>query len=470
MYVVLWDTHERFVTKEFGAGFGMGAYHGRGGWRGRMIRRWYTRDRRPVTLPFAYMAAIFRQLGHTVEYAVDDLPANADVYVFHPALGTIDQEIAAMRQLRARHPRAHILVTGVVAYAMPQAFADANVTVVRGEPEQLLWKLDEVLAAGPGVVNVGSVKDLDALPCPDWSPFAPRNFKVNYDFTRFPTALVQSSRGCAFSCNYCPYILVENKVRFREPAAVLEEIQYGRQVHGFRSFKFRDPLFGANRRRLPELIEHLGRLDRKVQFSIETRIDLMPRETLAALRDVGLTAITVGIETPAEDTLRNYRRRPIADDQQAEFIAACRELGIRTAAGFMIGFPEDTPESILAVLRYAKQLNPTYANFNIVTPYPGTEFYTLISGDVGPTGAGGVPWSHYDMYTPVLQYQHLTHEQVHDLHAKCFTSYYTRWPYLFANAHLLWPMLRRLGLGPKRQTASPTPAPAADAPPARRAA
>ncbi|MEM9656832.1 MAG: radical SAM protein, partial [Planctomycetota bacterium] len=262
-----------------------------------------------------------------------------------------------------------------------------------------------------------------------------------------PTALIQQSRGCTFTCNYCPYILVENRTRFRSPEAIVDEIDYGVRTYGFRSFKFRDPLFGLNRRRVTQLVELLGKMPRKIQFSIESRIDLLRRETLAALRQVGLTSITVGVETPSESTLRHYKRKPIADDRQHQFVAACRALGIRTAAGFMIGFPTDTAASILAVLRYAKRLNPTYANFNIVTPYPGTEFYEQSRDFVS-----AAKFADYDMYTPVMKYEHLTRKQVHQLHAKCFTSFYFRWPYLFDNAHLLLPTLRRLGVGRRFQT------------------
>jgi radical SAM superfamily enzyme YgiQ (UPF0313 family) len=289
------------------------------------------------------------------------------------------------------------------------------------------------------------VTDLDALPFPDWSPFETRKFRVNYDFTRFPTGLVQQSRGCAYTCNYCPYILIENRTRFRAPEAIVAEMREGMERYGFRSFKFRDPLFGLNRRRMLELAERIAQLPRKIQFSIETRIDLVCGESLRALRAAGLTSITVGIETPSEETLRQYKRRPIADDRQRQFVETCRALGIRTAAGFMIGFPEDTAESILAVLRYAKTLNPTFANFNIVTPYPSTEFFRESLANVADVA--DVPWSDYDMYTPVMNYQQLTRDQVRALHAKCFTSYYFRWPYALANAHLLWPWLQRLGIG-----------------------
>lgn len=449
MQVVLWDTRRRGVTKDFAGGFGVGEYHGRGGLNGRFIRHMYRRDRRPAAMNFAYLAAVFRQLGHGVEYCVDGPPNAADLYVFNPSLITLGVELDAMRQLRARRPAAKILVTGLVAYTLPEAFAELDVTLVRGEPEQLLWKLDEVLHAETKCVDVGSVADLDSLPWPDWSIFDWKRFRVVYDFWKFPTALVQASRGCTLKCNYCPYIILENSTRFRDPELVVAEIEHGMRHYGFRSFKFRDPLFGLDRKRVLELAERLGRLPRKVQFSVESRIDLLRPETLRLLRDVGLTSVTVGIETPDEATLRTYKRAPIKDDRQREFVATCRRLGIRTAAGFMIGFPADTRASIRAVLKYAKRVNPTYANFNIVTPYPGTEFFAQVRDQIA-----SLDFSQYTVYQPVLKYQHLSPEEVLDLHARCFRGFYFRSRYLRDNAPLVWPWLRHLGWGRKARKAS----------------
>jgi radical SAM superfamily enzyme YgiQ (UPF0313 family) len=213
--------------------------------------------------------------------------------------------------------------------------------------------------------------------------------------------------------------------------------------YGFRSFKFRDPLFGLDRKRVFRLAELLGRLPKRIQFSIEGRIDLLKHDMVSELRRVGLTSITVGIETPNEATLRHYKRAPIRDDRQRQFVATCRELGVRTVAGFMIGFPEDTAASIQGVLKYAKAVGPTFANFNVVTPYPGTEFFNQVHEDIAD-----FDFTKYNVYTPVMKYRHLTTEQVAELHARSFIRYYFRSRWFAENAHLLWPWLGRLGLRP----------------------
>lgn len=461
MHVILWDTRELDVSKDFAGGFGIGQFPGDGTARGRLVRWFYKRDHRPVALLYGYLAAIFQKLGHSVEYVEDrmlgqvgNLPhQKADLHVFCPSLITLDLERQAMSRLLDADPHARVLVVGTTASVMPEAFAGLGVTVVKGEAEQLLWRLDEVLARPGATVQLGVMEDLNKLPMPDWSPFGPRRFRIGYDFWKFPTALIQSSRGCTLRCNYCPYIVLDNSTRRRDPEAVVEEIRHDIERWGFRSFKFRDPLFGLNRDDVFRLAELIGRLPQKIQFSIETRITLLPRETLHLLKRVGLTSITVGIETPDDALLHHYRRSPIAEDRQREFIATCRSLGIRTVAGFLIGFPEDTEESIRRVLGYAIDISPTFANFNVVTPYPGTQFFEQMRERIGD-----FDFSRYTVYSPVLKYEHLTPERVSELLGKCFRRFYFRWQYLRDNAHLLWPGLQRLGLGKPRAKDAADPA------------
>ncbi|MFN0053137.1 MAG: B12-binding domain-containing radical SAM protein [Planctomycetales bacterium] len=434
MHIVLWDTRHGGAFKDFAGGFGVGQFRGEG-LRNRFIEQFYRRDFRAPPLAYGYLAAGLKQLGHTVSYSLESTPP-ADVYIFNPALMTLPYELSVMQKLNAAAPHTRLLVCGQVASTLPESFQSANCQVLQGEPEQLLVKLSDVLGSTARLHDIGTVANLDDLPFPDWSIFPYRKFHVGYDFWKFPTAYVQSSRGCTLSCSYCPYIILENKVRARAPQRVGEEIRRDMEEYGFRSFKFRDPLFGARRKHAEELAAEIGRLPRKIQFSVESRIELLTREMLTMLRDVGLTSVTVGIETPSRDTLVKYKRAPIKDDKQSHFVELCRGLGIRVVAGFMIGFPEDTRQSIRAVLRYAKQVDPFAANFNVCTPYPGTGWMAEIEHLVANRD-----WSRYDVYTPNLQYEHLTTEEVHELHQECFRQYYFRWKYLRENGQFLFPRL-----------------------------
>ncbi len=443
MNVVLWDTRRNNAQKDFAGGMGVGMPPGTGGIRGKIIRQMYLRDYRPTPLNFAYLVAVIKRLGHTPIYSLDQVnPPTADVYIFNPSLVTLDIETEAIRNVRSKNPSAKILIVGQVAFALAESLAgslqEQNVTILKGEPEQLLSRWDEVMDSAEPIIDIGSVADLNTLPMPDWSQFQYKKFRINYDFWRFPTAFIQQSRGCTFKCNYCPYIMIESKTRFRDPDAVVAEMRYGMERYGFESFKFRDPLFGLNRKKALALAEGIRSLPRKVQFSIETRVDLMREETLRELKDAGLTSITIGIETPDEVTLKKYSRVAINDDRQRDFVALCRRLQIRTVAGFMIGFPGDTQQSIWDVLNYARVVNPTYANFNIVTPYPGTGFYEEVKDQIADHD-----YSKYSVYQPVMKYENLTAEQVAEMHGKCFAKFYFRARYVKENGLQLWPQLRR---------------------------
>ncbi|MGE5195341.1 MAG: B12-binding domain-containing radical SAM protein [Deltaproteobacteria bacterium] len=435
--IVLWDTRHGGAFKDFAGGFGVGQFRGKG-LRAKIIEHFYRRDFRAPPLAYGYLAAGLAEHGHSVEYCLEETP-DADVYIFNPALMTLPYELKVIRELNARAPQTQIVVVGQVASTMPDSFASLDCKVVNGEPEQLNVRLAEVLDAAGQKVSIGTVADLDSLPFPDWSIFPYWQFRVGYDFSKFPTAYIQSSRGCTLSCTYCPYIILENKVRTRSPALVAEEMRRNMEEYDFRSFKFRDPLFGARRKHVEELAAQIGKLPRKVQFSVESRIELLSRDVVEMLRDVGLTSVTVGIETPSRETLVKYKRAPIKDDKQGQFVEMCRGLGIRVVAGFMIGFPEDTKESIRAVLRYAKQVDPFVANFNVCTPYPGTGFIEEIASQIASRD-----WSRYDVYTPNLKYEHLTPEIVAELHQECFRQYYFRWQYLGDNWQFLFPGLHKL--------------------------
>ena len=459
MQVVLWDTRKLNVCKDSAGGFGMGRYSGRGGIRRAIAGRYDGRDQGPVAMIFANLAAVFRQLGHSVEYLTDRIPTGGDLYVFCPSLITLHLEQAAVIRLLARRPDARVLVVGPVATVMPEVFADLDVTVVKGEAEQLLWKLDDVLAHPKATIQLGVIEDLDRLPWPDWSGFSPWDFKIRRDFWKFPTALVQHSRGCPLDCDYCPQTVRDNTVRFRDPEAVVDEINDGVKTWGFRSFRFVDPMFGLNRTHVYRLAELIGRLPHEIQFSVETRIDLMPPEVLRVLGRVGLSSVSVGIETPDDRTLRSHGRVTVDADRQLGFITRCRKMGIRTTAGFMIGFPDDTEDSIHAVLDHARLLGPTFADFRLVTPYPGTEFSRRIADRIGHLG-----FSRYTSHTPLIECEHLGGEKLQRLQAECYARYYFRWRYLLDNGPLLWPALGGVGFG-RRRAKKPSGDPAHEGPP-----
>ena len=150
MNVCLWDTRRNNAQKDFAGGMGVGMPEKSSSFRENFIRRMYLRDYRPTALNFAYLVAVLKKLGHAVCYSLDEV-VPADVYIFNPALLTLDDEVKTIRSIVDDNPKAKVLVVGQVAFAMSEsisaAFEGSNVVVIKGEPEQLLYRWDEVLAS-----------------------------------------------------------------------------------------------------------------------------------------------------------------------------------------------------------------------------------------------------------------------------------------------------------------------------------
>jgi anaerobic magnesium-protoporphyrin IX monomethyl ester cyclase len=135
----------------------------------------------------------------------------------------------------------------------------------------------------------------------------------------------------------------------------------------------------------------------------------------------GLRAMSFGVESVAPTTLKKVGRRPIPEPHQREVLRRCRELGIVTAAFYVIGFAEDTWESIGATIEYSIDLGSTVAQFKILTPYPGTPLFKRMQTTITETD-----WERFDGFTPTFSHPSLTHAQLSFLLGHAYTQYYVR--------------------------------------------
>ena len=165
-----------------------------------------------------------------------------------------------------------MLVVGTLASVRPDLFADLDVTVVKGEAEQLLWKLDEAVSRRAPSCSWGRWKTSTGCPCPTGRRSGRRVSALATISRDFPRASVDPARGCTLKCDYCPYIVLENSTRVRSPEAVADGMAQGIRRWGFRSFKFRDPLFGLHRTAVFDLAERIGQVEHRRTTQPEKRI------------------------------------------------------------------------------------------------------------------------------------------------------------------------------------------------------
>lgn len=367
----------------------------------------------------AYAAALATRAGHTVIPSAGEV-VRGDVALVLSSLVDYRRETAWATAMRTMGTRVGFI--GLAAAKMPELFDGAADFIVKGEPEAALLKLMDG-ATLSGIVESPDIGDLDVLPFPNWEALIAPKRRFHVPFAGRPAggALpVMASRSCPEFCTYCPHRILST-YRARSVGNILDELSHLQDTRGPVHVVFRDPLFTQERDRVLALCD--GILSRRLRhtFECETRLDRLDDDLLTTMHRAGLRAMSFGVESFAPATLKKVGRRPIPEAHQRALLAHCRRLGIVTAAFYVLGFGEDTWESIGATIDYSVQLGSTVAQFKILTPYPGTPLYNRMAPTVTETD-----WEKFDGFTPTFTHPNLTHDQLRFLLGAAYTRFYMR--------------------------------------------
>jgi len=188
---------------------------------------------------------------------------------------------------------------------------------------------------------------------------------------------------------------------------------------------FRDPLFTEQRERCLELCDEIQARELTLTFEAETRLDRLDTVLLDHLYAAGFRAMSFGVESLSPETLKKSGRRPIPQAHQRQVIDHCRKRGIVTAAFYVLGFLQDDWNSIAATIDYATELGSTFAQFKILTPYPGTPMFKQIEPLLTESD-----WEKFDGYTPTFAHPNLTARELRFLLGAAYTRFYMRPSYL----------------------------------------
>jgi len=160
---------------------------------------------------------------------------------------------------------------GPFAATVPDFFSGSADFVVREEIENIA----PALARGvipEGTVSAGYVKDLDTLPFPAWDQFDLRRFRYQIITGKGITLPMLGSRGCPYTCNYCPY-RVNAKYRVRSAESIVDEIRYLFAKYKIRGIAFRDPNLTFDKNRAYHFADLLLRHNLDIRWGMEARLD-----------------------------------------------------------------------------------------------------------------------------------------------------------------------------------------------------
>jgi hypothetical protein len=234
-------------------------------------------------------------------------------------------------------------------------------------------------------------------------------------------------RGCPFQCSFCTIINVQGrKSRFRT-ADDLEVIVRENYKQGITSFFITDDNMARNRHwedffdRLIELKENEG-IELALIIQVDTQCHRIPNFIHKA-RWAGVCRVFIGLENINPDNLLAAKKRQNKITDYRKMLQAWHTSGASTWAGYILGFPGDTRESVLRDVEIIKKELPLdILELFILTPLPGSEDHQILWRQ----GAWMDPdLNRYDVHHRVVHHPRMSDAEFDKTYRDAWRAYYT---------------------------------------------
>jgi len=184
--------------------------------------------------------------------------------------------------------------------------------------------------------------------------------------------VVESSRGCPFRCEFC--FNRARPTRYKDPAAVADEIAESEKLTGARLFMFLDDTLTARRSHILALCDEIQKrgLHKRLAFFGNARANCAQQDVLEAMRDAHFVELSLGVESGDQGILDGVCKGTKLEQYQDAY-HRMRALGFQTRGSFILGLPGETHETARRTIDFAKSLELMRASCNVLTPYPGTK-------------------------------------------------------------------------------------------------
>lgn len=301
-----------------------------------------------------------------------------------------------------------------------------GITLVAGEVEgdRLPRIVEDVLRESPEPLYnfLNPTPDLSDIPTPRLTPADLKGFASPY-------STIDTGRGCVFTCEFCTIINVQGRtMRCREPEQVVEFVRRNYHEAGVEHSFFTDDNIARNPR-WRELFAGLTKLreEENIPFTFMMQSDLAARKIppgdffkLAAR--AGCNQTFFGVESVNRDNLRSQGKFQNQVGEYKDLASHLHSLGIACHAGYILGLPFDTPESIKRDISELQTIGFDSASFYILTPLPGSRDHQRWWQERR--------WMHedfntYDSAHVAVAPERMTREELMDSYRKAWDQFYS---------------------------------------------
>jgi radical SAM superfamily enzyme YgiQ (UPF0313 family) len=303
------------------------------------------------------------------------------------------------------------------------ACGDMGIIIFAGEAEGRLESVIADVAAGRVVPMYNYMKDLpgmEGMPV----PFLPKRY---IERTLGASASFDAGRGCPYQCSFCTIINVQGRKSRYRSADDVEHLVRLNWAQGIRKFFITDDNFARNKEwestfdRLIELRERDG-IPLGLMIQVDTLCHKIPNFMEKAKR-AGVTKVFIGLENINPDNLAAAKKRQNKITEYRKMLLAWKKQGILTIAGYILGFPADTPATIRRDIAIIKDELPIdLLEFFCLTPLPGSEDHQTL----WKNGIAMEPdLNKYDVEHVCTAHSKMSKKEWQDIYHEAWQLYYT---------------------------------------------
>ncbi|MSR59572.1 MAG: radical SAM protein [Planctomycetaceae bacterium] len=303
-----------------------------------------------------------------------------------------------------------------------KAVQELGVTLFAGEAEGRLEGLlrDAMQGTLQPVYNyLLDLPDLEGQVMPYLPPEIARR---SFNFTAFDVG-----RGCPFRCSFCTIINVQGRKSRHRDADDVERLIRSYVAQGVRRFFITDDNMARNKNwesifdRLIDLREKEG-IRLKIFIQVDTMCHKIPNFIEKATR-AGCKRVFIGMESVSPENLAAAKKFQNRISEYRTMLHKWRDHGALTHAGYILGFPADTPESIERDIKVLQQELPIdIVEFFILTPLPGSEDHKILA----EKGVSMDPdMNNYDTEHVAVRHERMTDDQWRAAYDRAWHLYYS---------------------------------------------
>src|SRR5262249_33488133 len=146
---------------------------------------------------------------------------------------------------------------------------------------------------------------------------------------------------------------------------------------------FADDIFALSAQWTARFAAAVEALDARIPFKMQSRCDLMTRGTVEALHRAGCAEVWMGAESGSQKVL-DAMEKGITVEQTYRACENLRSHGVRVGLFIQLGYPGETWKDIQRTIQLVRETQPNEIGVSVSYPLPGTGFYRLVGGQLGP--------------------------------------------------------------------------------------